>query len=199
MSWVKLHRKIWSNRYLRTHHSDCVVFLWLICNAHHRPALEHGVQLHRGDLLLNQSALAKEVDMPRSTLRRILKRLKHRQMITCGQKVDQKCATPFVLVSIVNYETYQIKKSEVRQKCATFAPGARRKSLRHKENGAHKKENYSSTKSSKNGAPPSRGERAAPVLEENEKPAALPPDTSTPEEREQERLELDQKRKRWGL
>lgn len=131
--WVKLHRRIISHDVFQ----DPVllkVFIWCMLKATHversvstkTGAGATTIKLLPGQLLFGRSAAARALDLPLSTVRRKIERLRNLQILTL------KVGTHFSIISIVNWNSYQSSSLKDEQ-ASGQAPDRHRTQTRTKE------------------------------------------------------------------
>ena len=108
--WIKLHRRLWANPFMRKP-SYLSVWLWLLTHASHigqdgakaRRVVFNGQQmaLSVGQLLCGSEQISRETGVPDSTVRRYLKHMENERQIE--RQSDNRSS----LVTIVNWHQYQ--------------------------------------------------------------------------------------------
>ena len=141
--WLKLYRCILESRVF-AHSGLLKLWIWCLCRATYkkRPfSIRTGtgetvVDLLPGQFLFGRDSAAKELQMPASTVRDRMKKLKNMQYLV------MKPAGHYSLVTICNWDTYQSNGGEERQ--ATRQPAANQPpASRHKQEGKEDKELFS--------------------------------------------------------
>lgn len=127
--FIKLHRKILDWQWYDDINTK-VVFLHLLLTANYEDKSWHGIQIKRGQLIISLSNLAEETCLTLKQVRLALDKLKRtNEIVTKGH-------TRYTLVTIVNYEKYQInEKVEGKQRAYNRANRGQTKgnNIRNKE------------------------------------------------------------------
>jgi DNA-binding transcriptional regulator YhcF (GntR family) len=102
--WIKLHRKLLNNP-LANHSAHLSLWITLLLLANHK---EHKfmwnkkfIIIKEGQLITGRKELAKQTNIPGSTIERILELLENEHQI------EQQKTTKFRLITILNWEQYQ--------------------------------------------------------------------------------------------
>jgi len=107
--WITIHRKIvdweWFSKGNTFH-----VFMFLLLKANHKPNRWQGVDIKRGQLITGRDKIASKLNISVQSVRTSLARLK-----TTGE-ITVESTNKNSLVTIVNYEEYQIKPEAVTSK-----------------------------------------------------------------------------------
>lgn len=119
MGWLKLHRRITDWKYFRDGNM-LRLWLYLLCEAAYKPCEVDGVELQRGDILVSYATISEELDMSPKQVRTCLEKLVEDGQITkqsarlqTGGRAKQRAkhrAYLMTLVSICNYDTYQVEE-----------------------------------------------------------------------------------------
>lgn len=119
MGWLKLHRRITDWKYFRDGNM-LRLWLYLLCEAAYKPCEVDGVELQRGDILVSYATISEELDMTPKQVRTCLEKLVEDEQITkqsarlqTGGRAKQRAkhrAYLMTLVSICNYDTYQVEE-----------------------------------------------------------------------------------------
>jgi len=110
--WIKLYRKTLEKGYYRESH---YVHLWIHCllkaNHKEKEILVNGksMTIKRGQFLTSRRKLSSETGIQESKIERILKFLK------TEQQIEQQGFSSCRLISITNYDKYQIREQQIEQ------------------------------------------------------------------------------------
>lgn len=113
--WIKLHRSLlewewWSDI------NTSRLFVYLIVKANHKPKKHRGATIDRGQLLTGRKILAQETGLSEQQIRSSLYKLKSTNEITI------KATNKNSLITLVNYELYQVNESESTSKITSNPP-----------------------------------------------------------------------------
>jgi len=111
--WIKLHRKLLESPIFK---DSQAVHLWLhlLLRVNHKEGKHlvgnQMVTIPRGSLLTGRKSLAKDTGIQESKIERLLKLFKNEQQI------EQQSFTKYRLISITNYESYQVSEQQTNSK-----------------------------------------------------------------------------------
>jgi DNA-binding MarR family transcriptional regulator len=104
--WVKLHRKMLDNPIIMKDAEHLAVWMYLLLNATHAeyPALFKGekITLQPGQLITGRKSIASTLDVNESKVRRILDSFEN------DQQIDRQRSNQNTLISLINWEKYQL-------------------------------------------------------------------------------------------
>jgi len=106
--WVKVHRKIIDWEWFKDDKAF-KVFMYLIMMATHKTTKFRGTELKAGDLVTGRKKIAADCGITEQSVRTALEHLKSTKDITI------KTTNKFSIISVCNYETYQIKETDSNQ------------------------------------------------------------------------------------
>lgn len=113
LGWIKLHRKILDNG-IFTGDSDLLkVFVWCLLKASHK---KHTIGMHTiepGQFLTGRISASQELNIKPTTVRNKMNQLKRKKYI------DLYTTNKFTIVTIVNWNTYQVDVDEQKSKVKT--------------------------------------------------------------------------------
>lgn len=114
--WVKVHRKILDNPLFKNP-KLFTLWMYLLIRANHSQAKtmigNEVIVLKRGQFLTGRKSLSEALDIPESTLERLLK------VLESEHQIEQQKKTKYRLISITNYELYQGDGQQVDNKRTT--------------------------------------------------------------------------------
>lgn len=98
--YIKLHRKMMMWEWYKDI-TVARVFLHLLLTVNYEPQEWHGKTVQRGQRVTSYQELAKELEMSKSTIYRVLKKLEDTKEV--------RCETPgrYTVITIINYDKYQ--------------------------------------------------------------------------------------------
>jgi AraC-like DNA-binding protein len=103
-----LYRRVWSHGVFRRR-QEAAVFVWMISEAQWQATTQRTnfgpIALRRGELLIQERAVAEEFGMHRNTLRALIQRMSDEGMIELNQ--DRRAHRAGTIVTVTNYEQYQ--------------------------------------------------------------------------------------------
>lgn len=103
-----LYRRVWSHGVFRRR-QEAAVFVWMISEAQWQAGIQRThfgpVALQRGELLIQERALAEEFGLHRNTLRSLIQRMVDAGMIDLNR--DRTAHRAGTIVTVRNYEQYQ--------------------------------------------------------------------------------------------
>ena len=119
--WIKLHRQLITNGWLRNH-SVCIFWIYCLLKATHEPVKTivgfQEVHLEPGQFIFGRHKASKETRLSEQKIRTCLAFLKKAQNLTI------KSTNKFSIISIINWETYQNSKiannQQVNQHVTTY-------------------------------------------------------------------------------
>ena len=118
--WVKIHRKIWDNPIVTKDNDYLSVWIYLLTNAAHR---SHSVmwcgeriELKPGQLITGRKKISKDTKVNEEKVRRIIKALKS------DHQIDQQTTNQGSLISILNWDKYQINDHQNNQQMTNERP-----------------------------------------------------------------------------
>jgi len=106
--WVKVHRKIIDWEWFKDDKAF-KVFMYLIMMATHKTTKFRGIELKAGDLVTGRKKIAADCGITEQSVRTALEHLKSTKDITI------ETTNRFSIISVCNYETYQIKETDNNQ------------------------------------------------------------------------------------
>jgi len=111
--WVKVHRKILENPLFKNP-KLFTLWMYLLLRANHSDAKtmigNKVIELKRGQFLTGRKKLSEALDIPESTLERLL------EVLESEQQIGQQKLTKYRLISITNYELYQSSEQQTDNK-----------------------------------------------------------------------------------
>ena len=98
--YIKLHRKMTQWEWYKDM-TVARVFLHLLLTVNYEPQEWHGTTVKRGQRMTSYQELATELQMPKTTIYRVLKKLEDTKEV--------RCETPgrYTIITIINYDKYQ--------------------------------------------------------------------------------------------
>ncbi len=112
--WVKLHRKIWHNPWMKNP-SYLVVWIWVLTHAEYREEDDPDVgsyllsgdriKLRPGELTCGMKEIAKEIGTSRSTVVRAM------NVFEKEGQIEQRANTKFTLITVKKWKEYQEKRT----------------------------------------------------------------------------------------
>jgi hypothetical protein len=113
--WIKLHRKLKNWEWYKD--SESVhLFVHLVMEANHKEGRWQGVVVERGQLITGRNSLSRKTGISVKAIRTRLKRMED------GGEISIKTASKFSIITICNYEDYQMEDSESGQQRASKGP-----------------------------------------------------------------------------
>ena len=110
--WIKIHRKLLDNPIANKPHYLSVWITLLLLASHKEYEVLVGdkkILIKRGQLLTGRKKLAEATGVQESKIERILKRLEN------DQQIEQQSTNKFRLITINNYDSYQIDEQQNEQ------------------------------------------------------------------------------------
>jgi hypothetical protein len=111
--WIKIHRRMLKNPVVMKDSDHLALWVFLLLNASHvvHNSIFDGkkIKLKPGELISGRSKIALALDVSESKVERILKLFKSELMIR------QRSSTKSRLISIINWESYQISEQQSEQ------------------------------------------------------------------------------------
>ena len=118
--WIKLHRKMLDNPVVWKDLEHLGVWIYLLLNASHKDyqVMFDGkkITLKAGQLITGRKKIAEKTGVCESKVRRILKTFK------IDQQIDQQTSTKNSLITILNWDKYQISDQQSDQQLANNWP-----------------------------------------------------------------------------
>lgn len=118
--WIKVHRKIFQNPIVTKDSEYFIVWMYLLVNASHTeyPVIFNGekITLHAGQLITGRFKIAENTGVCESKVRRIMKSFKN------DQQIDQQSCTKNSLITILNWDKYQISDQQNGQRVTNNRP-----------------------------------------------------------------------------
>lgn len=118
--WIKLHRKILENPIVMKDADHLAVWLYLLLNATHAeiPALFMGkkITLKAGQLITGRKSLSSRLGMNESKVRRVL------DDFESDQQIDRQRSNKNSLITILNWDKYQITDQQDDQQTTNKRP-----------------------------------------------------------------------------
>lgn len=136
--YIKLHRKFLEWEW-HSCPNDVALFLHLLINANWKDTRYKGIDVPRGSLVTGRKILSEEVGLTEQQVRTSLEHLKSTSSITI------KTYSKFSIISINNYDKYQLDNQQVNQQVTSNQPASNQQVTTSKEykNIKNKKENIS--------------------------------------------------------
>jgi hypothetical protein len=106
--WIKLHRKLLDWEWF-TDTPVLALFIYLVVSANHKPKKFRGHEIERGQTVIGLHSAAERTGLSPQKVRTALKKLKSTGEIT------SKSTNKFTIITICNYEKYQIQESAEQQ------------------------------------------------------------------------------------
>nr|DAO51594.1 MAG TPA: replisome organizer [Caudoviricetes sp.] len=136
--WIKLHRKLLDNPIVMKDSEYLAVWIYLLLNASHAeyPVLFGGkkITLQPGQLITGRKSIASELCISESKVRRIL------DMFETDQQIDRQRSNKNSLVSIKNWDKYQICDRQNDQQLTNNRPTTDQQPTTNKKNNKKIKE-----------------------------------------------------------
>lgn len=130
--WVKLHRKMLDNPIIMKDAEHLAVWMYLLLNATHAeyPALFKGekITLQPGQLITGRKSIASTLDVNESKVRRILDSFEN------DQQIDRQRSNQNTLISLINWEKYQLCDQPDDQQMTNERPTSDQPSTTNKKN-----------------------------------------------------------------
>ena len=104
--WIKLHRKLLDWEWMQEPNTF-TLFIFLILSANHEDRKWKGIEIKRGQLIAGLKSLNERTKISIQSLRTSLSRLEETGEIT------KKSTSKYTVITINNYDTYQITDSEI--------------------------------------------------------------------------------------
>ena len=113
--WIKIHRKFREWEWYRD--SKMVhLFIHLITTANHKPGKWKGIEVNRGQLITGRKKLSEETGISERSIRTCFDRL------TKTGETTSRTTNKYTLITICNYENYQLDKLQSDQQTAIKRP-----------------------------------------------------------------------------
>ena len=118
--WIKLHRKLLDNPVVMKDSDHLAVWIYLLLNASHTeyPVLFGGkkISLKAGQIITGRKSIASTLGISESKVRRIL------DLFEIDQQIDRQRSNKNSLVSILNWDKYQIFDQQIDQQATNKRP-----------------------------------------------------------------------------
>ena len=130
--WIKLHRKLLDNPVVMKDSDHLAVWIYLLLNASHTeyPVLFGGkrISLKAGQLIIGRKSIASTLGISESKVRRIL------DLFEIDQQIDRQRSNKNSLVSILNWDKYQIFDQQIDQQATNKRPTSDQQATTNKNN-----------------------------------------------------------------
>lgn len=130
--WIKLHRKLLDNPVVMKDSDHLAVWIYLLLNASHTeyPVLFGGkkISLKAGQLITGRKSIASTLGISESKVRRIL------DLFEIDQQIDRQRSNKNSLVSILNWDKYQIFDQQIDQQATNNRPTSDQQVTTNKNN-----------------------------------------------------------------
>lgn len=130
--WIKLHRKLLDNPVVMKDSDHLAVWIYLLLNASHAeyPVLFGGkkISLKAGQLITGRKSIASTLGISESKVRRIL------DLFEIDQQIDRQRSNKNSLVSILNWDKYQIFDQQIDQQLTNKRPTTDQQPTTNKKN-----------------------------------------------------------------
>ena len=130
--WIKLHRKLLDNPVVMKDSDYLAVWIYLLLNASHTeyPVLFGGkkISLKAGQLITGRKSIASTLGISESKVRRIL------DLFEIDQQIDRQRSNKNSLVSILNWDKYQIFDQQSDQQATNKRPTSDQQATTNKNN-----------------------------------------------------------------
>ena len=130
--WIKLHRKLLDNPVVMKDSDHLAVWIYLLLNASHTeyPVLFGGkkISLKAGQLITGRKSIASTLGISESKVRRIL------DLFEIDQQIDRQRSNKNSLVSILNWDKYQIFDQQIDQQSTNKRPTSDQQATTNKNN-----------------------------------------------------------------
>lgn len=130
--WIKLHRKLLDNPVVMKDSDYLAVWIYLLLNASHTeyPVLFGGkkISLKAGQLITGRKSIASTLGISESKVRRIL------DLFEIDQQIDRQRSNKNSLVSILNWDKYQIFDQQIDQQATNNRPTSDQQPTTNKNN-----------------------------------------------------------------
>lgn len=130
--WIKLHRKLLDNPVVMKDSDHLAVWIYLLLNASHAeyPVLFGGkkISLKAGQLITGRKSIASTLGISESKVRRIL------DLFEIDQQIDRQRSNKNSLVSILNWDKYQIFDQQIDQQLTNKRPTSDQQPTTNKKN-----------------------------------------------------------------
>ena len=130
--WIKLHRKLLDNPVVMKDSDHLAVWIYLLLNASHTeyPVLFGGkkISLKAGQLITGRKSIASTLGISESKVRRIL------DLFEIDQQIDRQRSNKNSLVSILNWDKYQIFDQQIDQQATNKRPTSDQQVTTNKNN-----------------------------------------------------------------
>ena len=130
--WIKLHRKLLDNPVVMKDSDHLAVWIYLLLNASHTeyPVLFGGkkISLKAGQLITGRKSIASTLGISESKVRRIL------DLFEIDQQIDRQRSNKNSLVSILNWDKYQIFDQQIDQQPTNKRPTTDQQATTNKNN-----------------------------------------------------------------
>ena len=130
--WIKLHRKLLDNPVVMKDSDHLAVWIYLLLNASHTeyPVLFGGkkISLKAGQLITGRKSIASTLGISESKVRRVL------DLFEIDQQIDRQRSNKNSLVSILNWDKYQIFDQQIDQQATNKRPTSDQQVTTNKNN-----------------------------------------------------------------
>lgn len=130
--WIKLHRKLLDNPVVMKDSDHLAVWIYLLLNASHTeyPVLFGGkkISLKAGQLITGRKSIASTLGISESKVRRVL------DLFEIDQQIDRQRSNKNSLVSILNWDKYQIFDQQIDQQATNKRPTTDQQATTNKNN-----------------------------------------------------------------
>ena len=130
--WIKLHRKLLDNPVVMKDSDHLAVWIYLLLNASHTeyPVLFGGkkISLKAGQLITGRKSIASTLGISESKVRRVL------DLFEIDQQIDRQRSNKNSLVSILNWDKYQIFDQQIDQQATNKRPTSDQQATTNKNN-----------------------------------------------------------------
>ena len=130
--WIKLHRKLLDNPVVMKDSDHLAVWIYLLLNASHTeyPVLFGGkkISLKAGQLMTGRKSIASTLGISESKVRRVL------DLFEIDQQIDRQRSNKNSLVSILNWDKYQIFDQQIDQQATNKRPTTDQQATTNKNN-----------------------------------------------------------------
>ena len=130
--WIKLHRKLLDNPVVMKDSDHLAVWIYLLLNASHTeyPVLFGGkkISVKAGQLIRGRKSIASTLRISESKVRRVL------DLFEIDQQIDRQRSNKNSLVSILNWDKYQIFDQQIDQQATNKRPTTDQQATTNKNN-----------------------------------------------------------------
>ena len=130
--WIKLHRKLLDNPVVMKDSDHLAVWIYLLLNASHTeyPVLfgRKKISLKAGQLITGRKSIASTLGISESKVRRIL------NLFESDQQIDRQRSNKNSLISILNWDKYQIFDQQIDQQATNKRPTSDQQATTNKNN-----------------------------------------------------------------